>query len=142
MFLKLHEGFNLFDSDGLRVTMAIGREYYSPDDVQSWWIPRGVVEELMRGEEPVIGWESFWVWSSETASQGIRKITAPPPGKQDPSGMLIDAPADALPSWRIREHTVQRVGRYHARCSRVHCCIRHPRHPAQDHCTRFKTVQD
>jgi hypothetical protein len=90
--LKLHEGFNLFDTDGLRVTMAIGREYYSPDDVQSWWIP---YEQLLREEDAVIGWESFWVWNSETASQGTRKITAPPPpGKQDDialslAGLLI-----------------------------------------------------
>jgi hypothetical protein len=76
VILKLREGFNLFDTDGLRVTMAIGREYYSPDDVQSWWIP---YEHLLREEDAVIGWESFWVWNSETASQGARKITAPPP---------------------------------------------------------------
>lgn len=75
----LHEGFEFFDPEGLRVTLAFGRsgrDNYCPDHVQSWWIPR---DSLIGEEGTESSIEEFytWSWSSTTVTRSKRRITAP-----------------------------------------------------------------
>jgi hypothetical protein len=106
--LVLHEGFNFFGSDGLRVTIAIGRqEYqgaYSPDNAQSWWVPR---KDLTYESGKETSWEEFWTWSSNSVSRGRRRITAPaPPCEYNFDYQVHEPLTDALTSWRLRKCTM------------------------------------
>lgn len=70
----LNKGFEFFDSEGLRVTIAIGRGECSSDDVQSWWIPR---RSLVGENGTESSFKEFYTWISTTAKGSKGQIPAP-----------------------------------------------------------------
>lgn len=66
LFLHLSKNFELLGATGLKVTIAIGRdgpEPFSPDNVQSWWVPQA---DIQVAKESALDWEKLWTWKRES----------------------------------------------------------------------------